>query len=190
MSKSTFVNDLNARIREAERVISNQNENLAALRLLLRKEMGESMPVAEAPSTVTPAVVQTTHAHPGVDFKGRTSEIILGLVQQSGERGTRPRDIAEVLVKHKLMKKGSNTVHSHLSELKARGRVKQKAEGLYVASAKTVTATVTAAAKKKAPTKHRLSAAGREAIRKAVKARWAAVKKAAAPAAKAAAASK
>jgi hypothetical protein len=78
---------------------------------------------------------------PNSDFKGQTSDIILTLVQQSSELGTRPRDIAEILLKQKLIKKGSNAVHTHLSQLKAKGLVRQKAEGLYVASAMPVTAT-------------------------------------------------
>jgi hypothetical protein len=175
--KSTFLGDLSARIREAERIIADQNEYLSALRHLLQKEMAE--PVSEV---VTPAPVQPPKAHAGVDFKGKSSEIILALVQRSGESGTRPRDIAEILLQHKLMTKGSNAVHSHLSELKKRGLIRQKSEGLYVASAKPASAVTDApapaAAPKKAQKKRRLSPEGREAIRKALKARWAAVKKA------------
>lgn len=175
MSKSTFIEDLNIRIRDAERVIAAQNEHLVALRHLLHKETG----AAAAPPPLTPAHSAEPPSHPGVNFKGRTSEIILALVQQSGEHGTRPRDVAEILLKRKLMKKGSNMVHSHLSELKARGMVKQKAEGLYVVSAKPVSVAPVAAKKaKRAGKKRKLSPEGREAISKAVKARWAAIKKA------------
>ena len=205
MSKSTFVSDLHGRILDAERIIANQNENLAALRLLLGKELGESIPkavtpvkVAPAPKVtpaakvapaakVTPTIVQAPSEHPAVDFKGKTSDIIISLVQQSGGHGTRPRDIAEILLKRKLIKKGSNTVHSHLSELKKKGVVQQKAEGLYVASSKPAAvkpAAVSIAPVKKAKKKRKLTPEGREAIRKAVIARWAAVKKAA-PVAKA-----
>ncbi len=175
MSKTTFVSDLNARVREAERIIADQNENLAALRHLLRIEMGEA-----TPETVAPTKVESAPTHSDVDFKGRTSEIILALVQRSGESGTRPRDIAEVLVQRKLMKKGSNGVHSHLSELKKKGLVQQKAEGIYVASVKAAAAkpgAVEAAPAKKAQKKRRISAAGLEAIRAAQRARWAAAKK-------------
>ena len=176
MSKSNFISDLNARIREAERIIAGQNENLAALRHLLRKEMGESLPGA-----VTPATVPGPQTHSGVDFKGKTSDIILSLVRQSGERGARPRDIAEILLEHKLITKGSNAVHSHLSQLKGKGLVKQNAEGFYVASSKPVAAkppVAPAAPPKKRQKKRTLSPEGREAIRKAQKARWAILKKA------------
>jgi hypothetical protein len=171
VSKSTFISDLHARVREAERIIADQNENLAALRHLLRIEMGES-----TPETVIPATVQGPQAHPEVDFKGKTSDVILTLVQRSGESGTRPRDIAEILVKHELMSKGSNAIYSYLSELKKKGLVRQKSEGLYVASTKRIT--VAPAAPKKAQKKRTLSPEGRESIRRAVKARWAAAKKA------------
>ncbi len=174
MAKSTFVNDLNARIREAELIIADQNENLAALRLLLHKEMGESVP-----ETATHTAVSEPQTQPSVNFKGKQSEIILALVQQAGERGTRPRDIAEILLEHKLISKGSNAVHSHLSQLKGRGLVKQNSEGLYVGSSKTVAAKPGAApavSQKKTAKKRKLSPEGREAIRKAQKARWAALK--------------
>jgi hypothetical protein len=166
VSKSTFIDDLNTRIREAERIIADQNENLAALHHLLHKETGKG-----GQEAVTPATTPEPQAHPGPNFKGKTSDIIFTLVQQSGEHGTRPRDIAGILVRQKLIKKGSNAVHSHLSVLKAKGRVRQKAEGLYVVSAKAVP--VAAAAPKKEQKKRTLSLAGREAIRKAQKARWA-----------------
>jgi len=196
VTKSTFVSDLHARIQAAERIIADQNESLAALRHLLHKETAEptpngSTPVAVTPVTVTPATVrhsvvapatvQEPRTHPGVDFKGRTSEIILALVKQGGEGGTRPRDIAEILVQRKLMTKGSNTVYSYLSEFKKKGLVKLKAEGLYVAASKLVAAKPVAVASvpaKKAQKRRKMSAAGREAIRKAQKARWAAVRKA------------
>ena len=196
MTKSTFVSDLHSRIHAAERIIADQNENLAALRHLLHKETAEltpngSTPVAATPasvrhSVVAPATVQEPRTHPGVDFKGKTSEIILALVQRSGEHGTRPRDIAEILVEHKLTTKGSNAIYSHLSELKKRGLVKQVGEGLYVASSKAIAAKPSAAKPmavasvpaKNAQKRRKMSAAGREAIRKAQKARWAAMKKA------------
>ena len=196
MTKSTFVSDLHSRIQAAERIIADQNESLAALRHLLHKETAEltpngSTPVAATPasvrhSVVAPATVQESRTHPGVDFKGKTSEIILALVHRSGEHGTRPRDIAEILVEHKLMKKGSNTIYSHFSELKKKGLVKLKAEGLYVAASKLVAAqplaakpvAVASVAAKHPQKRRKMSAAGREAIRKAQQARWAAVKKA------------
>jgi hypothetical protein len=59
--------------------------------------------------------------------------------------------------------------------------VQQKTEGLYVTSSKAVAAnpaTVPSVPAKKAQKKRRISPEGREAIRKAQKARWAAVKKA------------
>ena len=201
MTKSTFVSDLHSRIHAAERIIADQNESLAALRHLLRKETAEPTPNGSTPVTVTPvtvtpatvrhsvvapATVQESRTHPGVDFKGKTSEIILALVHRSGEHGTRPRDIAEILVEHKLMKKGSNTIYSHFSELKKKGLVKLKAEGLYVAASKLVAAqplaakpvAVASVAAKHPQKRRKMSAAGREAIRKAQQARWAAVKKA------------
>ena len=171
MSNSTFIGDLNARILEAERIIAHQNENLAALRHLLRIEMGES-----TPETATPKSGENAHTHSDIDYKGKTSDIILTLVQRSGEAGIRPRDIAETLVKHNLIHKGSNAVYSYLSEFKKKGLVRQKSEGIYVASAKPPA--ITAAAPQKSQKKRRLSPEGREAIRRAVKARWAAVKKA------------
>ena len=61
MSKSTFISDLSARIRDAERIIADQNENLVALRHLLQKEIGE-----ETPAAVAPPAVQAPHAHAGV----------------------------------------------------------------------------------------------------------------------------
>lgn len=171
MSKSTFVSDLNARIREAEQIIADQDKNLAALRHLLRNEMGQ-----EIPATVTAANGQAHQANSD-DFKGKPWEIVLTLVQKSGEHGTRPRDIASILVERKLMTKGSNAIHSHLSELKKRGLVQQKGEGLYVASRKAVAAEPAASAPAKRVQKRRsMSPAGREAIRKAQRARWAAVK--------------
>jgi hypothetical protein len=193
--KSTFLSDLQTRIQAAERIIADQNENLAALRHLLHKETAEPTPNGSTPVTVTPAsaapaTVQESRTHPGVDFKGKTSDIILALVQRSGEEGTRPRDIAEILVEHKLMTKGSNTIYSYLSEFKKKGLVKLKAEGLYVA-AKVVAAkpvavaslaakplAVTATPAKQGQKRRKMSAAGREAIRKAQKLRWAAVKRA------------
>ncbi len=191
MSNSTFVNDLRARVQEAERTIAAQNDNLAALRHLLHRETAEptpngSTPVKVTPASVAPATHQEPRTHTGVDFKGKTSDIILALVQRSGEGGTRPRDIAAVLMEHKLMKKGSNAIYSHLSELKKKGLVKQVGEGLYVASSKAIAAKPEAAkpvAVASLSAKHRqkkrtMSAAGREAIRKAQQARWAAVKKA------------
>jgi hypothetical protein len=180
VSKTTFINDLNARVREAERIIAEQNENLAALRHLLGKETGPTEAMETAAATPEPIYHQ---APADLDFKGKTSDIILTLVQRSGEGGTRPRDIAEILLAKKLITKGSNAVHSHLNQLKGKGLVKQNAEGLYVTSSKSVAAKpVNAAAPsapaKKAQKKRRLSAEGREAIRKAQKARWAAVNKA------------
>jgi hypothetical protein len=76
------------------------------------------------------------------------------------------------------MTKGSNAIHSHLSELKKKGLVQQKAEGLYVASPESVAAKPAASAPvKKTQKKRSISPAGRENIRKAQQARWAAVKK-------------
>ncbi len=196
MLRSSFVNDLHARIKDAERIISEQNESLTALRYLLGKELsGESEPQPEKKLAVTPVKPPTVAApapqtHTGIDFKGRTSDIILALVRQTNGAGTRPRDIAATLVERKLIAKGSNAVHSHLSELRKRGLVKQNADGLYVSSSKPTAAPAHAAAAAAAPTapsaappaktgkKRRLSAAGREAIRKAQKARWAASRKA------------
>jgi hypothetical protein len=69
--------DLNTRIRESERIISEQNEYLTALRHLLAKETAGSIPapiVAATPSHTFPEPSD-------IDFKGRTSEIILSLVQ-------------------------------------------------------------------------------------------------------------
>jgi hypothetical protein len=86
-------------------------------------------------------------------------------------------DIASILVEHKLMTKGSNAIYSHLSELKKKGLIQQKAEGLYVASSKPPVAkplAVASAPAKKAPKKRTVSPETREAIRKALKARWAA----------------
>jgi len=171
VSKSTFISDLNARIREAEQIIAHQNENLAALRHLLRIEKGES-----TPETATLTSGGSSETHSDVDYKGKTSDIIMTLVQRSGNSGIRPRDIAETLVKHNLIHKGSNAVYSYLSEFKKKGLVKQKSEGLYVASAKP-TVNSGAVAPPKPQKKRKLSAEGREAIRRAVKARWAAVKK-------------
>jgi hypothetical protein len=180
------MNDLHAHIQEAERIIANQNENLSALRHLLRKETVEPTPNGLKPVTVTSASVtsataQEPRTHPGVDFKGKTSDIILALVQRSGEGGKRPRDIAAILLERKLITKGSNTVYSYLSEFKKKGLVKLKAEGLYVGSSKPTAAKPVAVASmpaKKALKKRTMSAAGREAVRRAQKARWAAVKKA------------
>jgi hypothetical protein len=173
----SFIRDLNARIREAEQIISEQNENLSALRHLLAKEMGNQMP---APVTSTPngdALPEPS----GIDFKGRTSDIVLALVHRGGAKGTRPRDVMATLLEHKLIGKGSNAVHSHLSELKKKGLVRQNSEGLYVGSAKSATVgpnAVSVVPAKAAKKKRKMSAAGREAIRKAQKARWAAAKKA------------
>jgi hypothetical protein len=193
VTKSNFLSDLQARIHEAERIIADQNENLTALRHLLRKETVEPTPNGSTPVTVTPVAVTAASVAPvtvqeprtntGVDFKGKTSEIILALVKQSGEIGTRPRDIAEILLGHKLIKRDSNTVYSYLSEFKKKGLVKLKAEGLYIASSKATAAKPAAVTKPVAvasapPQKRTMSAAGREAVRKAQKARWAAVKKA------------
>ena len=175
MSKSSFISDLNARILEAERIIAHQNENLAALRHLLRIESGES-----TPEIATHKSAESTQTHPDVDYKGKTSDIILTLVHRSGDAGIRPRDIAETLVKHNLIHKGSNAVYSYLSEFKKKGLVRQKSEGIYVASAKPATNTTAGAptaSPKKPQKKRKLSPEGREAIRRAVKARWAAAKK-------------
>jgi hypothetical protein len=175
VSKLTFLSDLNARIREAEQIIAQQNENLMALHHLLKNETG-----AEIPPAVTPANDHAPQANSAAP-KGKPSEIVLTLVQRSGEQGTRPRDIAAILVKQKLMTKGSNFVHSHLSELKKKGLVQQKAEGLYIASSKPLASQPAAAPSPLAGKKHKkrsMSPEGREAIRKAQKARWAAAKKA------------
>jgi hypothetical protein len=174
------VNDLNARIRQAERIVDEQNANLAALRHLLGKERGE--PIQEP---VTPATIRSVAARKPqvqVDFQGRTSDVILALVRQCNGQGVRPRHIAEILLSKKLMSKGSNIVHSHLSELKKKGLVRQNSEGLYFDSLQS-TAPEPAVATPSAPVKiaqkkRKISAAGREAIRKAQKARWAAVRKA------------
>ncbi len=106
--------------------------------------------------------------------KERTSEIVLALVRRSGETGAKPRDIADTLVKHNLIHKGSNAVYSYLSGFKKKGLVRLKSEGLYVASAKPMATTGTTPQKSRK--KLRLSAEGIEAIRKAQKARWAAKK--------------
>jgi hypothetical protein len=175
VSKLTFVNDLKVRIREAEQIIALQNENLTALRHLLRNESGEE-PAAVA---ITPENGSASQAS-SIDFKGKPSEIVLALVEQSGERGARPREIAEVLVTRKLMIRGSNAIHSHLSELKKKGLVQQRADGLYTASSKSATAkpvVAPSAPVNKSKKKRTMSPEGREAIRKAQKARWAAVKK-------------
>jgi len=176
VSKTTFVSDLSVRIREAEQIIALQNENLTALRHLLRNEMGEEVPAA---------VITSENVHvpqvSSIDFKGKPSEIVLALVHQSGERGARPREIAEILVTRKLMTKGSNAIHSHLSELKKKGLVQQRGDGLYIASSKPATpkpAAAPSASVNKAQKRRSMSPEGREAIRKAQKARWAAVKKA------------
>jgi hypothetical protein len=187
VTKSTFVSDLQSRIHAAERIIADQNENLAALLHLLHKELGESAPAnGSTPAAITPVPAPEPRTNAAIDFKGKQSEIVLALVQQSGEGGTRPRDIAAILLGHKLIKKGSNAIYSHLSELKKKGLVKLKAEGLYVASAKANTSKPVAAkpvvvasvAAGKASKKRTMSPAAREAIGKAQKARWAAVKKA------------
>ena len=172
MPKSTFISDLRARILEAEHIIAHQNENLVALRHLLRIEEGESTPEA-----ATTKIVESPQTHADIDYKGKTSDIILTLVHRSGESGIRPRDIAETLIKHNLIQKGSNAVYSYLGEFKKKGLVRQKSEGLYIGSAKP--SAITAAAPPTAsPKKRKLSKEGREAIRRAVKARWAAAKKA------------
>jgi hypothetical protein len=173
----SFIRDLNARIRESEQIISEQNEYLSALRHLLAKEMGSqtTAPVTSAPNG--DALLEPS----SIDFKGRTADIILALVHRSGAKGTRPRDVMATLLEHKLIGKGSNSVHSHLSELKKKGLVRQNSEGLYVGSSKPATAApnaVSVVPAKAAKKKRKMSAAGREAIRKAQKARWAAVKKA------------
>ncbi len=187
MTKSTFVSDLQTRIHAAERIIADQNESLAALRHLLRLEIGESIPNGLTPASITPATVPEPGTAAVIDFKGKQSDIILSLVKQGGEGGTRPRDIAAILVEHKLLKKGSNAIYSHLSELKKKGLVKVKSEGLYVGSSKAIAAkpaapkpvAVASVAARRAPTKKRvLSAAAREAMSTAQKARWAKVKKA------------
>jgi hypothetical protein len=175
VSKSTFISDLNARIKESEKTIADHQANLSALRHLLSRETGgdaTSEPEASANNGHSSA------GHADIDFKGRTSDIILAIVQRSGENGTRPRDISEILLSKKLVSKGSNTVHSHLSELKKRGMVRQNPAGLYVVPSKPAVAAAPATPAKTAKKKHRLSAAGREAIRAAQKARWAASKKA------------
>lgn len=191
VTKSTFVNDLHARVHEAERVIASQNEKLAALRHLLRLEIGESMPNGSTPAAIPLTTAPGPRTTTGIDFGGKQSEIVLALVQHSGEGGTRPRDIAAILVEHKLLKKSSNAIYSHLSELKKKGLVKLKAEGLYVAS-KAITAKptatkpiaaanpvgVAATPAKKAQKKRVLSTESREAMSRAQKARWAAAKKA------------
>jgi hypothetical protein len=175
------VNDLNARIRQAERIVAGQNANLAALRHLLGKELGE--PVQELPTlaALSSVAARKPQVQEVVDFKGRTSDVILALVRQRNGHGVRPRDIAGILLSKKLMSKGSNIVHSHLSELKKKGLVRQNSEGLYFDSVKS-TALEPAAATPTVPVKiakkkREISAAGREAIRKAQKARWAAVRK-------------
>lgn len=170
MSKSTFISDLNARIAESERIISEQNEYLSALRHLLDKETANAAPLKVTPSLNGPG----TQVPSDIDFKGRTSEIVLALVQRSGENGTKPRDIAETLLKHNLINKGSNAVYSYLSEFKKKGLVRLKSEGLYVAATKPMAAT--AATPQKSRKKRKLSPEGLEAIRKAQKARWAAKK--------------
>lgn len=179
---SNFVKDLQSRIHAAEQIIADQNESLAALRHLLHKELGESAPAnGSTPTAIAPKIAPETRTPAAIDFKGKQSEIVLALVQQAGESGTRPREIAEILVKHKLIAKGSNAVHSHLSELKKKGLVKQNTEGLYVAASNAIAVkpvAVMATPAKTAPKKRIMSAAGREAIRKAQKARWANVKKA------------
>jgi hypothetical protein len=181
VTESTFVSDLQARIQVAERLIADQNENLAALRHLLRKEIGDSAPNGSTSAPVTAPTVSEPRTLADVDFTWTQADIVLALVQRSGEHGTRPRDIAEILVQHKLITKGSNAVYSHLSELKKKGRVQQKAEGLYVASSRPTAAKPLALAAipaEKAQKKRTMSLEAREAIRKAQKARWAAVKKA------------
>jgi len=182
VSKSTFVSDLHARIQAAERIIADQNESLAALRHLLHQELSASAPANGLTPAATPSKTAPEPRPPAdIDFKGKQSEIVLALVRQSGESGTRPRDIAEILVERKLLKKGSNAVYSHLSELKKKGLVKLKAEGLYVAPSKAIAAkpvAVAATPAKTAPKKRIVSLETREAIRKAQQLRWAAVKKA------------
>jgi hypothetical protein len=176
------VNDLNARIRQAERIVAEQNANLAALRHLLGKETGEFIQEPLTPATISSVAARKPQVQEVVDFKGRTSNVILALVRQRNGHGVRPRDIAEILLSKKLMSKGSNIVHSHLSELKKKGLVRQNSEGLYFDSSPSTApepATATSSVPVKiAKTKRKISAAGREAIRKAQKARWAAVRKA------------
>ena len=111
MSKNTFITDLKTRISESERIISEQNEYLSALRHLLAKETANAAALPADPSQDSRA----PEVHFDLDFKARPSEIVLALVQRSGETGTRPRDIAETLVKHNLIHKGSNAVYSYLS---------------------------------------------------------------------------
>ncbi len=170
MSKNTFITDLKTRISESERIISEQNEYLSALRHLLAKETANAAALPADPSQDSRA----PEVHSDLDFKARPSEIVLALVQRSGETGTRPRDIAETLVKHNLIHKGSNAVYSYLSEFKKKGLVRLKSEGIYVASTKPMA--VKAATPQKSGKKRRLSPEGLEAIRKAQKARWAAKK--------------
>lgn len=143
---------------------------------MLLIETGES--TLEASTRKSVNGVQT---HSEVDFKGRTSEVVLALVNRAGENGTRPREIAAILLKQKLMKKGSNLVHSQLSELKKKGLIRKKSDGLYFGFSESTSPDprgVSVGPAKNARKKRKLTAAGREAIRKAQKARWAAVKKA------------
>jgi len=168
--------------RQAEQIIAEQNANLAALRHLLGKEMSEFIQEPLTPAPISSVAAPKPQVQEVVDFKGRTSEVILALVRQRDGHGVRPRDIAEILLSKKLMSKGSNIIHSHLSELKKKGLVRQNSEGLYFDSLKsTAPESVVAAPSvpvKIAKTKRKMSVAGREAIRRAQKAHWAAVRKA------------
>lgn len=74
------------------------------------------------------------------------------------------------------MKKGSNAVHSQLSELKAKGPLRQKAEGLYVAFATPGDCNIGASEEDAKETQ--AIARGPRVHQESAQARWAAVKKA------------
>ncbi len=81
------MNDLNARIRQAERIVAEQNANLAALRHLLGKETGEFIQEPLTPATISSVAARKPQVQEVVDFKGRTSNVILALVRQRNGHG-------------------------------------------------------------------------------------------------------
>jgi hypothetical protein len=121
VSKSAFISDLNTRVREAERIIADQNENLAALRHLLRIEMAES--------TSERAVEAVAVAHTSPKFAGNKTAFALEIVRLSGSRGAAAKDVRQEFLSQKVPH-GENTIYDALSYLVGQKKLERK-EGRY-----------------------------------------------------------
>jgi hypothetical protein len=158
VSKSAFISDLNARVREAERIIAEQNENLAALRHLLRVEMAES---TSEPVVETVAVAQTSPK-----FAGNKAAFVLEIVKLFGSRGAVAKEVRQEFLTQKIPH-GENAVYDALSYLVGRKKLERK-EGRYFVVGKPLSGERLAKS-----SGSRLSPAGRQRIVDAAKKRWA-----------------